>query len=80
MSVDELRPETNLLSAFTLMIVGAFAAGLPVAARRGFRCTMHYSGGPFAKRQHYVNVGPKPHDREKHRISNGRRNETRQLT
>jgi hypothetical protein len=31
MSVDELRPETNLLSAFTLMIVGAFAAGLPMA-------------------------------------------------
>jgi hypothetical protein len=31
MSVDELRPEANLLSAFTLMIVGAFAAGLPMA-------------------------------------------------
>ena len=31
MSVDELRPEANLLSAFTLMIVGAFGAGLPMA-------------------------------------------------
>jgi hypothetical protein len=31
MSVDKLRPEANLLSAFTFMIVGAFAAGLPMA-------------------------------------------------
>jgi len=29
--VDNVRPEVNLLSAFTLMIVGAFAAGLPLA-------------------------------------------------
>jgi len=31
MSLDNVRPEVNLLSAFTLMIVGAFAAGLPMA-------------------------------------------------
>ena len=31
MSVDNLRPEVNLLSAFTLMIVGAFVVGLPMA-------------------------------------------------
>jgi hypothetical protein len=31
MSVDKLRPEANLLSAFTFMIVGAFAGGLPMA-------------------------------------------------
>jgi hypothetical protein len=31
MSVEQLRPEINLLSAFTLTIVGAFAAGLPMA-------------------------------------------------
>jgi len=31
MSVDNLRPEVNLLSAFTLMIVGALATGLPMA-------------------------------------------------
>jgi len=31
MSVDTLRPEVNLLSAFTLAIVGAFAMGLPMA-------------------------------------------------
>jgi hypothetical protein len=31
MSIDNVRPEANLLSAFTLMIVGAFAAGLPMA-------------------------------------------------
>jgi hypothetical protein len=29
MSIDNVRPEPNLLSAFTLTIVGAFAAGLP---------------------------------------------------
>jgi hypothetical protein len=31
MSVDNVRPEANLLSAFTLTILGAFAAGLPIA-------------------------------------------------
>ncbi len=31
MSVDNVRPETNPLFAFPLMIVGAFAAGLPMA-------------------------------------------------
>jgi hypothetical protein len=31
MSVDNVRPEANPLFAFTLMIVGAFAAGLPIA-------------------------------------------------
>jgi hypothetical protein len=31
MSVDKVRPEANLLSAFTLTIVGAFAAGLSMA-------------------------------------------------
>ena len=31
MSVDNLRPEANLLSAFTLAIGGAFAVGLPMA-------------------------------------------------
>jgi hypothetical protein len=31
MSIDNVRPEANLLSAFTLTIVGAFAAGLPMA-------------------------------------------------
>ena len=31
MSVDNVRPEANPLFAFTLMIVGAFAAGLPMA-------------------------------------------------
>jgi len=30
MSVDNVRPEANPLFAFTLMIVGAFAAGLPM--------------------------------------------------
>jgi hypothetical protein len=39
MSVDELRPETNLLSAFTLMIVGAFAAGLPMAVAITWFCS-----------------------------------------
>jgi len=31
MSLDNVRPEANLLSAFTLTIFGAFAAGLPMA-------------------------------------------------
>jgi len=31
MSIDNVRPEPNLLSAFTLTIVGAFAVGLPMA-------------------------------------------------
>jgi len=31
MSLDNARPEANPLFAFTLMIVGAFAAGLPMA-------------------------------------------------
>ena len=31
MSVDKVRPEAHLLFAFTLAIVGAFAAGLPTA-------------------------------------------------
>jgi hypothetical protein len=31
MSVDNLRPAANLLSAFTLTIGGAFAMGLPMA-------------------------------------------------
>jgi hypothetical protein len=31
MSLDNVRPEANLLSAFTLTIAGALAAGLPMA-------------------------------------------------
>jgi hypothetical protein len=31
MSVDKLRPEANLLSAFALTIFGALAGGLPMA-------------------------------------------------
>ena len=31
MSGREIQAEANLLSAFTLMIVGAFGAGLPMA-------------------------------------------------
>jgi hypothetical protein len=31
MSVDKACPEANPLFEFTLMIVGAFAAGLPMA-------------------------------------------------
>jgi hypothetical protein len=31
MSLDNACPEANPLFAFTLMIVGAFAAGLPMA-------------------------------------------------
>jgi hypothetical protein len=31
MSVDNVRPELNFLSAFSMAIVGAFAMGLPMA-------------------------------------------------
>ncbi len=31
MSVYNVRPEVNLLSAFSMAIVGAFAMGLPIA-------------------------------------------------
>jgi hypothetical protein len=31
MSVDNVRPEVNLLFAFTLTIAGAIAVGLPMA-------------------------------------------------
>lgn len=31
MSVDRLRPEVNLLTAFSLSIAGALAIGLPLA-------------------------------------------------
>ena len=31
MPIGNVRPEANLLSAFTLTIVGAFAAGLPMS-------------------------------------------------
>jgi hypothetical protein len=31
MSLDNVRPEANLLSAFTLTIAGALVAGLPMA-------------------------------------------------
>jgi hypothetical protein len=31
MSIDNVRPEINLLSAFTLTIAGAVVAGLPMA-------------------------------------------------
>ena len=31
MSIDNVRPEINLLSAFTLTIAGALVAGLPMA-------------------------------------------------
>jgi len=31
MSVNNVRPEVNLLTAFSLTIVVAFAAGLPMA-------------------------------------------------
>jgi hypothetical protein len=31
MSVDNVRPEASPIFAFTLMIVGSFAAGLPMA-------------------------------------------------
>ncbi len=31
MALDKLRPEPNLLSEFTLTIVGTFVIGLPMA-------------------------------------------------
>jgi hypothetical protein len=31
MSVDKLRPEVNLLTAFSLTMAGALAIGLPLA-------------------------------------------------
>jgi hypothetical protein len=31
MSVDNVKPAANPLFAFTLMLVGAFTAGLPIA-------------------------------------------------
>ena len=31
MSVDRLRPEVNLLAAFSLTVAGALAIGLPLA-------------------------------------------------
>jgi hypothetical protein len=31
MSVDNVRPEVNLISEFSMAIVGAFAMGLPIA-------------------------------------------------
>jgi hypothetical protein len=31
MSLDNVRPEANLVFAFTVTIIGAFAAGLPMA-------------------------------------------------
>jgi hypothetical protein len=31
MSTGNVRPEANLLSAFTSTIIGAFAGGLPIA-------------------------------------------------
>jgi hypothetical protein len=31
MSVDRVRPEVNLLAAFTMTIAGALAIGLPLA-------------------------------------------------
>jgi hypothetical protein len=39
MSIDNVRPESNLLSAFTLTIVGAFAAGLPMAVASIWVCS-----------------------------------------
>jgi hypothetical protein len=39
MPVDKLRPEANLLSAFTFTIVGAFAAGLPMAVAIVWICS-----------------------------------------
>ena len=45
MSVDSLRPEVNLLSAFILAIGGAFAMGLPVAAAIILICS-DFAPGP----------------------------------
>ena len=39
MSIDQLRPEANLFAAFTLTVVGAFAAGLPMAAAIVWICS-----------------------------------------
>ena len=39
MSLDNVRPEANLLSAFTLTIIGAFAAGLPMAVAIVWICS-----------------------------------------
>jgi len=39
MSLDNVRPEANLLSAFTLTIFGAFAAGLPMAVAIVWVCS-----------------------------------------
>jgi hypothetical protein len=39
MSLDNVRPEANLLSAFTLTIFGAFAAGLPLAVAIVWVCS-----------------------------------------
>jgi len=39
MSVDNVRPEANPLFAFTLMIVGAFIAGLPMAVAIVWICS-----------------------------------------
>ena len=46
MSVDNVRPEANPLFAFTLMIGGAFAAGLPMAVAIIWELTR--SALPFA--------------------------------
>jgi len=43
MSVDNVRPEANPLFAFTLMIVGAFAAGLPMAVAIIWVCSWTYA-------------------------------------
>ena len=49
MSVDNVRPEANPLFAFTLMIVGAFAAGLRLRLRLfGFAIELTRSALPFA--------------------------------
>jgi hypothetical protein len=39
MSIDQLRPEANLFAAFTLTIVSAFAAGLPMAVAIVWVCS-----------------------------------------
>jgi hypothetical protein len=39
MSIDNVRREVNLLSAFTLTIVGALAAGLPMAVAIIWLCS-----------------------------------------
>ncbi len=50
MSVDNVRPEVNPLFAFTLTIVSAFAAGLPMAVAIIWICsksTWRSPGGLF---------------------------------